>query len=159
MDPLLNLLKGNALEPLESVAKMLDRSVEDVRASVRDYEKRGIIRGYQAILNEDAVEQDRVVAIIEVKVVPEREGGFDRLAQRIGRFPEVSSCFLVSGQADLMLFVEGGNLQEVAAFVSEKLSSIQGVTATSTAFRLKTYKNHGIMMQGQDEYQRLDVSP
>jgi DNA-binding Lrp family transcriptional regulator len=159
MDPLLKLLKENAMEPLENVAKMLALPLEEVRARIRDYEAKGIIRGYQAIVNEDALELERVVAIIEVKLVPERGGGFDRLAMRISRFPEVTAAFLVSGQADLMLFVEGRNLQQVAAFVSEKLSTIQGVTATSTAFRLKTYKNHGLVMESQDEYERLKVSP
>ncbi|MDZ4199139.1 MAG: Lrp/AsnC family transcriptional regulator, partial [Kiritimatiellia bacterium] len=122
-------------------------------------ESEGIIRGYQPILNENALARDRVTAIIEVKVVPEREGGFNHIALRISRFPEVATVLLVSGQADLLLFVEGRSLHDVAAFVSERLSTIPGVTATATSFKLKTYKHHGVLMESEDEYERLAISP
>lgn len=159
MDALLKILKDHARETPEHLAKMLDTTAEEVSARLADYEKRGIIRGYHAILDDEAADNEAVTAIIEVKITPEREGGFNHLALRISRFPEVQSCFLVSGQADLMLFIDGRNLREVAAFVSEKLSTIQGVTATSTHFMLKKYKQHGLLMQSQDEYERLQVSP
>jgi DNA-binding Lrp family transcriptional regulator len=159
MDPLLKLLKANALTSHEDLSKMLDLPVEDVRARIRAYEEQGVIRGYQAILNERMADEQSVTAIIEVKITPEREGGFNHLAHRIARFPKVSACYLVSGQADLMIFVEGNNLHEVAEFVSEKLSTIQGVTATSTHFLLKKYKHHGLLMEAQDTYERLKVSP
>ena len=159
MDALLKLLKTRGREPVESLAVMLGLPVDEVRARMAEYERRGVIRGYQAVLDEDTLEPDQVTAIIEVKVTPEREGGFNHLALRIARFPEVKAAFLVSGQADLLLFVEGANLKEVASFVSEKLSPIQGVTATATSFMLKTYKNHGFLMESPDEYERLKVSP
>lgn len=159
MNELLRLLTINARETVENIAKMLDRTPDDVRAEIADLERRGVIRGYQAILNEDAVAEDRVTAIIEVKVTPEREGGFNHLALRIARFPEVISAHLVSGQADLLLFVEGATLREVAEFVSEKLAPIPGVTATATSFLLKTYKRHGLLMGTPDEYERIQVSP
>jgi DNA-binding Lrp family transcriptional regulator len=159
MDELLRLLKGNALESAENLARLLDLSVDEVRKKIADYEEKGVIRGYQAIVNEDVLDLGRVTAVIEVKVTPEREGGFNRVAQRICRFEEVRSMYLMSGAFDFLLFVEGGNLQEVAMFVSEKLATIEGVTATATHFMLKTYKHHGFMMEQQDEYERLKISP
>lgn len=159
MDPLLKLLRTHGRESVEDLARQLDLSVDDVRVRIADAEKRGLIRGYQAVLDEDALEPDRVVALIEVRLTPEREGGFNSLARRISRFPEVHAAHLISGQADLLLFVQGRNLREVAEFVSEKLSPIPGVTATSTAFMLKTYKSHGFLMENPDEFERLKVSP
>ena len=159
MNELLKLLRINARESVENLAKMLDRTPEDIRAEIADLERRGIIRGYQAILNEDATTEEGVTAIIEVKVMPEREGGFNHVAMRISRFPEVVSAHLVSGDADLLLFVEGRTLRDVASFVSEKLAPLPGVTATSTSFLLKTYKKHGVLMETPDEHERIQVSP
>lgn len=159
MDPLLRLLKSNARESVEDLARMLATTPEDVRARLADLETKGIIRGYQPILNRDGMDPDQVTAIIEVKLIPERGGGFNNLALRISRFPEVSTAVLVSGQADLLLFVEGRNLHDVAQFVSEKLSTIPGVTATSTSFLLKTYKHQGVLMDNPNATERLSVSP
>jgi DNA-binding Lrp family transcriptional regulator len=138
---------------------MLNMEVEDVKAKIADYEKRGVIRGYQAVVNEDQLDLDRVTAVIEVNVTPQREGGFNRIAERISRFPEVHSLYLTSGRFDLLLFVEGKNLQSVASFVSERLASMEGITSTATHFMLKTYKRSGVLMETQDEYERLKVSP
>ncbi len=159
MDPLLKLLRVRARESEENLAAMLGVTPEEVRQRIADYERRGVIRGYRAVLNEDAIDEDTVVAIIEVKVVPEREGGFDHIAHRICRYPEVVSAYLISGQADLLLFIEGSDLRTVARFVSEKLAVIPGVTATSTSFMLKTYKSHGFLMDSPDEHERLPISP
>jgi DNA-binding Lrp family transcriptional regulator len=159
MDELLNILKSNALETPENIAKMLNLTVAQVRKKIADYEKQGVIRGYQAILNEDQLDLSRVTAVIEVKVTPEREGGFDRVSTRISRFAEVQSVYLMSGAYDLLLFVAGKDLKEVASFVSEKLATIQGVTSTSTHFMLKTYKHHGVLMEADHADERLKVSP
>ncbi|RKX31164.1 MAG: Lrp/AsnC family transcriptional regulator [Verrucomicrobia bacterium] len=159
MDELLELLKRNALETPENLGKMLGLSADEVRKRIAEYEKRGVIRGYQAVINEDVLELDRVNAVIEVKITPERRGGFDRIARRICRFPEVQSAYLMSGAYDLLLFVSGRNLKEVATFVSEKLATIEGVVSTATHFMLKTYKQYGLMMESEDEYERLKVSP
>jgi DNA-binding Lrp family transcriptional regulator len=97
--------------------------------------------------------------VIEVKVTPEREGGFNHIADRISRFEEVQSLYLMSGAFDLLLFVSGRTLKEVAFFVSDKLATIPGVLSTATHFMLKTYKDHGVLMESQDEYERLKVSP
>jgi DNA-binding Lrp family transcriptional regulator len=159
MDELLKILKGNALESPANIARMLDLSEDEVKAKIADYEARGVIRGYQAIVNEDVLQTDRVTALIEVKVNPEREGGFNHIASRISKFPEVESVYLVSGAFDLLLSVTGPDLKEVAFFVSEKLATIEGVEGTATHFLLKTYKHHGVLMEAQDEYERLKVSP
>jgi DNA-binding Lrp family transcriptional regulator len=159
MDELLKILQSNALESHEAIARMLGLPAEEVSRRIADYEKRGIIRGYQAILNEDQLDLDKVTAVSEVKVTPQREGGFDTIAERIGRFPEVSSAYLMSGAYDLLLFVEGRTLREVAAFVSERLSPLQGVLSTSTHFMLKTYKRFGVLMHQPGPDERLSVSP
>jgi DNA-binding Lrp family transcriptional regulator len=159
MDELLKILIRNALERPEDIARMLNLSVDEVKARIRDYESRGIIRGYQAIVNEDQLDVDRVTAVIEVKVTPEREGGFDRVATRISRFPEVQSVYLMSGSYDLLLFVAGGDLKEVALFVSEKLATIQGILSTSTHFMLKTYKHHAVLMETSGDDERLQITP
>jgi DNA-binding Lrp family transcriptional regulator len=159
MDELLKLLRKNALESPVNLAKMLKISEKKVAAKIAEYEKKGIIRGYQAIVNEDQLDLNSVRAAIEVKITPEREGGFDRVSARIGKFPEVKSLFLMSGAYDLLVFVEGRNLKEVASFVSERLATIQGVISTATHFILKTYKDHGVMMEVKQEDERLKVSP
>jgi DNA-binding Lrp family transcriptional regulator len=159
MDELLRILQTNALESREDIARMLGLPPAEVGQRIADYEKRGVIRGYQAILNEDKLDLDKVTAVIEVKVTPQREGGFDTIAQRISRFPEVRSAHLMSGTYDLLLFVEGPTLREVAAFVSERLAPLDGVISTSTHFMLKTYKRFGVLMHPESPDERLAVSP
>jgi len=159
MDELLKVLQANACESRANIAKLLGLSVAEVEKRIADYEKRGVIRGYQAILNEDQLGLDKVTAVIEVKVTPVREGGFNRIAERISRFSEVRSAYLMSGTYDLLLFVEGNNLHEVASFVSAKLATLDGVVSTSTHFMLKTYKRLGVLMESEHEDERLTVSP
>jgi len=159
MDELLKLLRKNALESPKNLAKMLNTSEEDVKRKIEKYEKTGVIRGYQAIVNEDQLDLDKVRAVIEVKITPEREGGFDRISGRISKFPEVESLFLMSGAYDLLVFVCGRNLKEVASFVSEKLATIEGVISTSTHFTLKTYKDYGVLMDTEKPDEKLKVSP
>ena len=159
MDELLKLIQSNALESHENLARMLGLAPAEVSRRIADYEKRGVIRGYQAILNEDQLELDKVTAVIEVKVTPQREGGFDTIAERISRFPEVRSAYLMSGTYDLLLFVEGRTLRDVAAFVSERLSPLEGVLSTSTHFMLKTYKRFGVLMHQPGSDERLTVTP
>jgi len=159
MDELLKILGANALETRENIARMLNLSAADVDARIAEYEKQGIIRGYQAILNEDQLDLNKVTAVIEVKVTPQREGGFNTIATRISRFPEVRSAYLMSGGYDLLLFVEGKSLRDVAAFVSERLSPLEGVLSTSTHFMLKTYKRFGVLMHQETSDERLSVAP
>lgn len=159
MDKLLKILKENAKESPEDIGRMLGLAPDKVREEIKSLEEKGVIRGYQAIVNEDGLDFNRVTAIIEVKLTPEREGGFNKIAKRVAKFDEVRSVHLISGAFDLLLFVEGATLHSVASFVSEKLSTIDGVVSTATHFMLKTYKHHGVLMSGEDEDGRLKVSP
>ena len=128
-------------------------------ARVKRYEAEHVILGYRAILNEEKLGLESVRAVIEVKITPERGGGFDRLAERIAKYTEVQSCYLMSGGYDLQVVVQGNNLREVASFVSEKLATIQGVISTATHFMLKPYKEQGVLMKADVNEERLAVSP
>jgi DNA-binding Lrp family transcriptional regulator len=159
MDEMLKLLRKNALESPRNIAKMLDISEDEVKVRIAEYEAQGIIRGYRAIVDEDRLDLDQVRAAIEVRITPERERGFDHIASLIGRFAEVESLFLMSGGYDLLVFVKGCSLRHVAGFVNERLATIDGVLSTSTHFMLKTYKDQGVLMQPEQEHERLKVSP
>ena len=159
MDELLNILKKNARTSIEDIAKMTRSTPAAVAAQIEGYERNGTIRGYRTLVNEDNLKEDNVTAVIEVKVQPEREGGFDRIARRISGFPEVVNMYLMSGKYDLLLFVEGKNLREVASFVSERLATLDGVLSTGTHFMLKSYKQEGVLMDGEKIDDRLQVSP
>ena len=159
MDQLLKLLKENALETPENLAKLLDISVEAVKAQIADYEARGVICGYRAVVNEDQLDIEKVRAVIEVRITPERGGGYDRIAARVSRFSQVDSLYLMSGTYDLLVFVSGRTLQEVATFVNEQLATIEGVLSTTTHFTLKTYKDQGVLMHRGEQDERLKVSP
>ena len=138
---------------------MLGTTESDVRTRLQSLESSRAILGYRAILNEDAIQRDVVRAVIEVRITPERGGGFDKLAERIAKYSEVRSCHLMSGGFDLLVEVEGANLREVASFVSEKLATLQGVLSTATHFVLRAYKEQGVLMQRQAEDERLSVAP
>jgi DNA-binding Lrp family transcriptional regulator len=159
MDPLLKLLEEHALRSPADLAKMLNLNTEEVARRIKGYEDDKVILGYKAVINDDKVDSDLVKAVIEVRIQPEREGGFDRIAKRIAKFEEVTSLFLMSGGYDLLIFVEGRSLREVAQFVAEKLATLPGVTSTGTHFMLRTYKEQGVMMEDEEECERLKVSP
>jgi DNA-binding Lrp family transcriptional regulator len=159
MDPLLKLLRENAALRPQQLAAMLNLPETEVANRVKGYENDHVILGYRAILNEDKLGLDRVRAVIEVKITPERGGGFDRLAERIARYSEVQSCYLMSGGYDLLVIVEGSNLREVASFVSQKLATVHGVISTATHFMLKPYKEQGVLMSGDTAEERLAVTP
>ena len=159
MDELLQLLCRNAMEPPADLARMLDMDEEEVRNRIRDYETKGIIRGYQAVVNEDSLDSNAVTAVVEIKVTPVREGGFDHTAARVSRFPEVESLYLMSGTYDLLAMVRGSDLREIATFVSAKLAMIEGVLSTATHFMLKAYKKQGVLMEDPPSDERLQVSP
>ena len=159
MDPLLKLLHENAALKPAQLSKMLNLPEADVAKKIKAYEDNKVILGYRAVLNEEKTGNEIVRAVIEVKITPERGGGFDRLAERIAKYSEVHSCYLMSGGYDLLVIIEGRNLREVATFVSEKLATIQGVISTATHFMLKTYKEQGVLMSGERNEERLAVSP
>jgi DNA-binding Lrp family transcriptional regulator len=160
MDPLLTLLKRDAHTPPEDLARELNLSVAEVNARIARFEQDGVILGYKAIINDDKTGDDFVTAVVEVKITPERGGGFDRLASRISQFDEVKSCYLMSGGGyDLVVIAEGRNLQAIASFIAEKLSTIQGVISTATHFRLKVYKDNGTLLLREKAEPRLAVTP
>ncbi len=158
-DPLLQLLRRKARFSDKELADLLSSDQESVARQVAAWEKDSTILGYHAVIDPEAAGDTSVSAFIEVKVTPERGGGFDRLAMRVARFDQVVSCYLASGGYDLMVVVEGGDLREVARFVSEKLSSLDGVLSTATHFRLKTYKENGFLFERDSSSERLAVSP
>jgi DNA-binding Lrp family transcriptional regulator len=159
MEALIDLLQKNALIPREDIARLLDLTTDQVKEEISRLEREGVILGYQTIINREKWDTDIVTAVIEVKITPEREGGFDRVASRIAKFEEVQTCYLMSGGYDLLIVVEAENLRGVAAFVAEKLSTIEAVQATATHFRLKTYKENGAFHHFEPAPERLSVSP
>ena len=158
-DPLLTLLETKARYSNQELAEHLSLSEEEVKNRIASWENDGTILGYQAVIDNDKAGELGVSAFIEVKVIPERGGGFDRLAMRIAKFDQVDSCYLASGGYDLLVVVNGKDLREVASFVSQKLSSLDGILSTATHFRLKAYKEKGFVFDKDEPEGRLLVSP
>ena len=159
MDSLIKLLKGNARLSNEQLAVMLGVPPEEVAARIADYEKRGVIKGYSVILNEELADKNAVTAFIEVKVTPKADFGFDELARTIMMYDEVDSVTLMSGSFDLAVTLSGTNYKEIALFVAKRLSSIDGVISTSTHFVLKQYKEQGFFIENEAADERGFVSP
>lgn len=153
------LLEGEGLNTAQ-MAQILDLSEEAIAAELKRLEAETILLGWRPVFNPERVQEELVRAVIEVKISPEREGGFDRLAERISRFESVESCYLMSGSYDLLVFAKGANLREVATFVSERLASVEGVLSTATHFRLRTYKEQGhLLLSSSVNGDRPAVSP
>ena len=155
-EEILNLLRDNARLSVEDIAAMTRKSEEQVKAIIRSLEDNGTILKYAAIINpeKDGCAKNKVRAEIEIQVTPEREHGFDALADRIYRFPQVKSLFLMSGGYDFKVIIEGDSLQEVAFFVSSKLATLEGVRATKTCFILKKYKENDIVYVADERDRR-----
>lgn len=145
MDTILQLLEENGRLTAEQIAVMLGKTEEEVKAAIKQYEDTGVILGYTAQIDWDKTEREYVSAIIELKVAPQRDRGFDRIAEKIYNYPEVKSVCLMSGAFDLLLTIEGKTLKEVAYFVANKLAPMEDVVATATHFVLKKYKDKGIV--------------
>ena len=156
---LLEILKEDCRLPLEKLAVMTGAPLSEVAATLDDMEKRRIILRYSPMINWDLTDRERVEAMIEVRVTPQRDMGFDAVAKRIYRFEEVKSVYLMSGGYDLLVLVEARTLKELALFVSEKLSPLEQVTGTATSFVLKRYKEEGVIFEGEKSDTRLVVSP
>ncbi|MFC4777005.1 Lrp/AsnC family transcriptional regulator [Paenibacillus sp. GCM10023252] len=155
----LELLKEDARRDAELIATLLDASVEEVQQAIKDMENDHIIVKYATVVNWSKVADEKVTALIEVQITPERGRGFEGIAERIYLYPEVKSVYLMSGAYDLLVEVEGKNLKEVASFVSNKLSPIDAVLSTKTFFILKKYKQDGIIFEEHEGDQRLMISP
>ena len=155
----LDLLREDCRLPLEKLAVMLGVSTEEVAETIDSLERRRVILHYAPIINWDLTDRERVEAMIQVSVTPQRDMGFDAVARRIYRFEEVKSVYLMSGGYDLLVLVEAKSLKELALFVSSKLSTLEMVTGTQTSFVLKRYKEEGVIFDGSQSDNRLVVSP
>jgi len=160
MDELLEILEKNARVPVEDIARMLKKKPLAIRQSMKNYEKDGVILGYKAVVNKEMIKgaARQVRALIEVNITPQKDVGFDKIAERIYSFPEVTSCYLISGTYDLLLIVEGKDLHTVASFVAEKLAPLENVRGTATHFLLKKYKEDGVMLKSKEESKRIAIS-
>ncbi|GEP43502.1 Lrp/AsnC family transcriptional regulator [Brevifollis gellanilyticus] len=159
MDPLIQLLAINSNRSAKELSGILSLTEDEVRSRIAAAEADGTILGYNAVVDRQKAGHRGVTALVEVKITPEREGGFDRLARRIAKFDQVRECFLMSGGYDLAIIVEGKDLLDVANFIAEKLSTIGGVLSTATHFQLKAYKQAGFLANGSGDEERLPVSP
>ena len=160
MSSLISLLFETGDPRPENLAKILGKSKQEVEQELEELQENKTLLGWVPVLNPDKTDPGKVRAVIEVKISPEREGGFDRMALRISKFAEVESCYLMSGGYDLLVFVTGKNLKSVASFISERLATIQGVLSTATHFLLRPYKDHGQLLSEESEFQeKPSVSP
>ena len=157
---ILNHLETNAkLTPAE-LAVFMGESEPNVSASINELEESGVICGYHTLINWEKTDREHVTALIEVRVIPARDRGFDQVAERIYRFDEVKAVYLMSGGYDLCVILEGKTMRDVAYFVSSKLATLESVQSTATHFVLKKYKDHGQILSGIDKTdERMVVSP
>ena len=159
MSDLLSIIQETGTPHPESLAKLLGRAVEDVESELQKLHNDGSLLGWVPLIHPSKTEGGEVKSVIEVKISPEREGGFDRLANRISKFEEVEACHLMSGAYDLLVIVKGKNLHSVATFVSERLATIEGVLSTATHFLLRSYKEHGHLLSKEgDNLEKPPVS-
>ena len=154
MNNILEILEKNGKTDTATIAAMLGKSADEIKKSVDEYEKSGVINGYTTLIDWDKTDIEKVTALIEVKVTPQRGEGFDKVAERIYKFKQVRSCYLMSGGFDLTVIVEGRSMKEVALFVAEKLAPIENVLSTSTHFVLKKYKDMGVSFEQKHEDNR-----
>lgn len=154
MDKLLRLLSENSDYTVAELSLILGEDEESVESRIKAYENNGIIKGHRAIVDFENVEDSGVTAYIELKVTPQKEKGFDEIAEKIMRFDEVASVYLMAGTYDLALIVKGDTIQEISSFVSRKLSALDGILSTATHFILKRYKDDGVILADIPEDER-----
>ena len=145
MDTILTLLENNATLSAEQLAVMCGKETDDIKKTIADYEKNGVIVGYKTMIDWDKTDREYVTALIEVKITPQMDRGFDRVAEKIYSYPEVQSLYLMSGGYDLCVQIEGKTMKEVAYFVAGKLATIEEVVSTATHFVLRKYKDKGVV--------------
>ncbi len=158
-EEILEVLEKDSRVSVKDLAVMLGESEDTIEKEMKAMEDEKVIAGYHTIINWDKTNDERVTALIEVKVVPQRDEGFDKIAKRIYEFEEVSSVYLMSGAFDLTVIVEGRTMKEVALFVRQRLAVLDPVTSTATHFVLKKYKDNGIFMEQEKRDERMIVSP
>ena len=154
MKKLLQLLEEDCTLTTEQLASMSGMSAEEVKAAIRAYEEDKVVLGYKAIVDWDRTDRESVTALIEVKVTPQRNEGFDRVAERIYQYDEVESVYLMSGAFDLTVIISGRTLREVAEFVGQRLATLEDVTGTATHFILKKYKEKHLIFEKREEQER-----
>lgn len=159
MKEIAEILEKDCRTTPEQIAVMLGKDIDEVRSAIARMEGEKIIVKYQTVINWEKLDGRLVTALIDVKVTPQRDVGFDQIAERIYRFPEVKSLYLVSGAYDLSVMVQGESLRDVARFVSEKLATLENVQSTMTHFLLKTYKQDGVILEDQETDRRQVVTP
>ena len=160
MEEILDILAGDARIKPEEIAKLTGKKVSDITSAIKKYEKNGTILKYKAVINYDMVHDPKTLvrALIEVSVTPQKNVGFDAIAERIYSFPEVVSCYLVSGAYDLLIVVEGDSIQTVSNFIALKLAPLESVQRTTTHFLLKKYKEDGQVLKKSNQGKRLNIS-
>ncbi len=156
MDPLLQLLSGNARLTDHELAVMLGMDEAEVSKKIQEYEESGIIKGYTAILDEDRVSNNTVSALIEVRVTPKLDYGFEEIARRIAEYEEVEAVYLMSGGFDLAVFVNGRSFKDIALFVAKRLSILDSVVSTATHFMLSRYKQKGFLLGVEEKDERSE---
>ncbi len=157
---LLEILEKNSRVSLEDMAAMLGKSNDDIAAALDELQRDQIICGYTTLINWDKTDREFVTAMIEVKVTPQRDSGFEKIAERIYGFDDVKAVYLMAGAYDLLVMMDGKNIKEISHFISDKLSPLDNVLSTSTHFVLKKYKEHGIIMEKKGEKdERMIVTP
>ncbi|MDD4980073.1 MAG: Lrp/AsnC family transcriptional regulator [Candidatus Omnitrophica bacterium] len=160
MDEILEILQKDARTTAEDIAKMLKKSPQKIKEAIKKYEKEGVILKYKTVINRELIKDtnSEVRALIEVNIAPQKDVGFDKVAERIYSFPEVSSCYLISGTYDLLLIVEGPDLHTVSRFIAEKLAPLENIKGTTTHFLLKKYKEDGVILKHREENKRIAIS-
>lgn len=158
-EQILNYIEKNSRVDLKEVAVCLGLSEIDVANELAAMESEGIICGYYTLIDWDKVTEERIHALIEVRVTPQRGKGFDEIAERIYKYPEVKSTYLISGAYDLLVFMEGKTLKEISSFVSQKLSTLDSVISTTTHFVLRKYKDNGTILNKKNEDERQIMTP
>jgi len=159
MNSILEILENNAKTSLEELHKLTGKSKKEIEQAIKSYEKKKVIVKYKAVIDRSKIRDEQgVTALIEVKVAPQKDVGFDSVAQRIYRFPEVESCYLLSGTYDLLLTIRGKDINTVANFVSEKLAPLSSVKGTTTHFMLKKYKEDGVIFTEEEKNKRLPIT-
>lgn len=160
MDEILEVLEKDARTTPEEIAKMLKKKTLRIKEAIKKYEKEGVILKYKTVINKALIkdEETSVRALIEVNITPQKDLGFDKIAERIYSFPEVTSCYLISGTYDLLVVIEGKSIHTVSNFIAEKLSCLENVRGTVTHFLLKKYKEDGVILKHREENKRIAIS-
>ena len=158
-EELLRILERDARVSTDKIAEILGANEKEIKKKIAEFEEKGVIRKYKTVINWEKFGKEKVYALIDIKVTPQRDRGYDSVAEKIMRFPEVKNLFLVSGLYDLSVLVQGDSMKEVANFVAEKLAPLEQVQSTVTHFLLKIYKEDGDILVEKEKNKRLAITP